>query len=135
MRASSNATDPSIPRRLLEGDLDNILHKALKKDPKERYANIGSFGEDLQRHLMNQPVQARPDTVTYRMTKFVRRHRGGVTAGVLTIIAILAGLVGTITQARLGASAGAHSATRARPGLARIELRRGGQRVRQFPAR
>jgi tetratricopeptide (TPR) repeat protein len=99
-RASSTAGIANIPRRTLEGDLDNILHKALKKDPSERYATVGSFADDLQRYLADQPVQARPDTVAYRTSKFIRRHRGGVTAGVLTVLAIVAGLVGTVTQAR-----------------------------------
>jgi eukaryotic-like serine/threonine-protein kinase len=99
-RASSMAGIANIPRRTLEGDLDNILHKALKQEPSERYATIGSFAEDLHRYLADQPVQARPDTVAYRTSKFIRRHRGGVTAGILTVLAIVAGLVGTVTQAR-----------------------------------
>jgi eukaryotic-like serine/threonine-protein kinase len=99
-RASSVAAIANIPRRTLEGDLDNILHKALKKEPRERYATIGSFAEDLRRYLSDQPVQARPDTLAYRTAKFIRRHRGGVTAGILTVLAIVAGLVGTVTQAR-----------------------------------
>jgi eukaryotic-like serine/threonine-protein kinase len=99
-RASSVAGIANIPRRALEGDLDNILHMALKKEPRERYATIGSFAEDLHRHLADQPVRARPDTLAYRTSKFVRRHRGGVTAGILTVLAIVAGLVGTVTQAR-----------------------------------
>jgi tetratricopeptide (TPR) repeat protein len=99
-RASSVASIAGIPRRTLEGDLDNILHKALKKEPRERYATIGSFAEDLHRYLADQPVQARPDTLAYRTGKFIRRHRGGVTAGILTVLAIVAGLAGTVTQAR-----------------------------------
>jgi serine/threonine protein kinase len=98
-RASSVAGIANIPRRTLEGDLDNILHKALKKEPRERYATIGSLADDLHRYLADQPVQARPDTLAYRTSKFIRRHRGGVTAGILTALAIVAGLVGTVTQA------------------------------------
>jgi eukaryotic-like serine/threonine-protein kinase len=99
-RASSVASIANISRRTLEGDLDNILHKALKKEPGERYATIGSFAEDLRRYLADQPVQARPDTLAYRTSKFIRRHRGGVTAGILTALAIGAGVLGTISQAR-----------------------------------
>jgi len=98
-RASSVARMASIRRASLEGDLDTILGKALKKDPAERYASVGAFGDDLQRFLTHQPVQARPDSVAYRMSKFVRRHRGGVAAAIVTTIAIISGLVGTVMQA------------------------------------
>jgi eukaryotic-like serine/threonine-protein kinase len=98
-RASSVARVATIRRASLEGDLDTILGKALKKDPAERYASIGAFSDDLQRFLTHQPVQARPDTVAYRMRKFVRRNRGGVIAGIVTTIAIVSGLVGTVLQA------------------------------------
>lgn len=82
---------PSSRRRELEGDLDNILRKALKKDDAERYATVGAFAEDLRRFLMHEPISARPDTVTYRVEKFVRRNRGSVVAGLLVAI----GLIGT----------------------------------------
>jgi serine/threonine protein kinase len=98
-QASTVARLSTVPRRSLEGDLDNILRKALKKDPAERYASVGAFSDDLQRFLTHQPVQARPDTVAYRVSKFVRRHRGGVAAGIVITIAIVSGLVGTVMQA------------------------------------
>jgi len=90
-RASAVAVVPTIRRRSLEGDLDNILRKALKKDPKERYASVGAFAEDLRRFLTHEPVQARADTIPYRVSKFVRRHRGGVVSALLVAL----GLIGT----------------------------------------
>jgi tetratricopeptide (TPR) repeat protein len=99
-RASSVARLSSVPRRALEGDLDNILHKALKKDPAERYASASAFAQDLTRFLDHMPVTARPDTLGYRTAKFVRRHRVGVALSSMTLTAILAGLVGTAWQAR-----------------------------------
>jgi eukaryotic-like serine/threonine-protein kinase len=90
-RASLAATIPAIRRRALEGDLDNILRKALKKEPAERYASVGFFADDLKRFLTHEPVQARPDTIPYRVSKFVRRHRGGVISALLVAI----GLIGT----------------------------------------
>ena len=78
-------------RRALEGDLDNILSKALRKDPTERYASVGALAEDLRRYLAHEPVLARPDTMPYRIAKFVRRNRGSVLSGVL----IALGLIGT----------------------------------------
>ncbi|HEY0745400.1 MAG TPA: serine/threonine-protein kinase [Steroidobacteraceae bacterium] len=97
-RASSAALG-AIRRRHLQGDLDNILSKALKKEPAERYASIGAFADDLQRFVSDEPVKARPDTVAYRTTKFVRRHRGGVILSALSTIAIIGGAIGTILQA------------------------------------
>lgn len=90
-RASAAATGPVSTRRALQGDLDNILAKALKKDPAERYASVVAFAEDLRRFLAHEPVSARADTVPYRVGKFVRRNRGSVVAGLLVAI----GLVGT----------------------------------------
>ena len=96
--ASSVGEVVSIPRRSLEGDLDNILAKAMKKAAAERYASVGEFAEDLKRYLLHEPVKARADTVTYRMTKFVRRHRGGVLSGVLTLLVLCAATVVTFMQ-------------------------------------
>jgi serine/threonine-protein kinase len=78
-------------QRELEGDLDNILAKALKKAPEERYANAAAFADDLRRYLHQEPVTARADTISYRVGKFVRRHRAAVvsaTAGVLALLAV-----------------------------------------------
>ena len=99
-RPSMVASAPISRRRALEGDLDTILGKALKKDPAERYASVGAFAEDLRRFLAHEPISARPDTVPYRVAKFVRRNRGSVIAGLLVAI----GLIGTsgfaLTQMR-----------------------------------
>ncbi|MDQ2927687.1 MAG: hypothetical protein M3R22_05915, partial [Pseudomonadota bacterium] len=98
--AARRASTPDKLKRALQGDLDNIVAKALKKNPAERYATVDAFGDDLRRYLGHQPVSARPDTLTYRLGKFARRNRVTVAAGALTALAIVAGLVGTITQAR-----------------------------------
>ena len=94
---SRAATTPDL-RRLLQGDLDNITAQALRKLPSERYGTVAAFAEDLRRHRAHEPVSARPDSLGYRTRKFVRRHRGSVAASALTLLAILGGLVGTITQ-------------------------------------
>jgi serine/threonine-protein kinase len=90
-RASAASIVPTIRRRTLEGDLDNILRKALKKEPGERYASVGAFADDLKRFLTHEPVQARADTIPYRVSKFVRRHQGGV----LSALAVTLALIGT----------------------------------------
>jgi serine/threonine protein kinase len=79
-------------RRQLRGDLDTIIAKALKKDPKERYSSATAFADDLQRYLNHQPISARPDTLIYRAGKFLRRRRLPVAAVLLLIAGLATGL-------------------------------------------
>jgi eukaryotic-like serine/threonine-protein kinase len=95
---ASTAAEDSGRRRALDGDLDNILSKALKKAPAERYSNAPAFSDDLRRFLSQEPVTAGPDTVRYRVTKFVQRHRGAVATSVLTGITLLLAIAITTTQ-------------------------------------
>ena len=78
--------------RALRGDLDNIVVKALKKTPAERYANAALLADDLRRYLDDEPVMARPDTLNYRVAKFIRRHRLGVAAAGVVVMALTAGV-------------------------------------------
>jgi len=96
-RPSQVARAPLATRRALQGDLDTILGKALRKDPAARYASVVAFSEDLRRFLADEPVLARPDTVPYRVAKFVRRNRGSVLGGLV----IALGLLGTSAFALL----------------------------------
>ncbi len=75
--------------RALRGDLDNIVAKALRKEPENRYRSAELLAQDLRRYLAHEPVSARPDTLSYRTARFVRRHRGGVAVGVLTALALI----------------------------------------------
>jgi eukaryotic-like serine/threonine-protein kinase len=88
-------------QRQLAGDLDNIILKALSKEPSRRYASVDQFSEDVRRHLVGLPVIARKDTWGYRTTKFVRRNRAVVVAASVTFVALIAGIVGTTWQARV----------------------------------
>jgi serine/threonine protein kinase len=97
-QASTVTSMPTPWRRSLQGDLDNILGKALKKAPAERYASVGAFADDLRRYLTHEPVKACADTATYRLTKFVRRHRGGVLSGLLTVLVLCAATITTFLQ-------------------------------------
>ena len=81
--------------KFLKGDLDNIILKALRKEPERRYQSVQEFSEDIRRHLTGLPVTATADTRIYRIGKFVRRHRAGVLGGVLMLFTIL--LATTIT--------------------------------------
>ena len=97
-QASTISGIPTPWRRSLQGDLDNILGKALKKEPAERYASVGAFADDLKRYLTHEPVKACADTATYRLTKFVRRHRGGVLSGLLTLLVLCAATITIFLQ-------------------------------------
>ena len=96
--ASDMASNPA-DRKALKGDLDNIVAKALKKAPGERYATVDAFADDLRRHLDHEPVSARADSFGYRVAKFVRRHRLVVGAVSLTLLALVGGVAGTTWQA------------------------------------
>jgi eukaryotic-like serine/threonine-protein kinase len=96
--AAKRSTTPDKLRRLLRGDLDTIMAKALKKAPAERYPSVAAFADDLRRHLENQPISARPDTRAYRTRKFIRRNRTVVALASLAIIAVIAGIGGIWTQ-------------------------------------
>jgi tetratricopeptide (TPR) repeat protein len=90
--AERRATSPDKLRRLLRGDLDTILRKALKKHPGERYDSVVAMADDLRRYLRHEPISARPDTLAYRGAKFVRRNRLAVAAVTLTVAGLLIGL-------------------------------------------
>ena len=83
----------------LRGDLDNIILKALRKEPERRYQSVPEFSEDIRRHLEGLPVSATADTRRYRLAKFVKRHRTGVLAGFLIFLSLLTGISVAIWQA------------------------------------
>lgn len=94
---------PPRLRRALEGDIDNIVLMALRKEPQRRYASVEQFAEDIRRHLEGHTVIARADTPGYRAAKFVRRHRAAVLSAGLVTVALLAGLTTTLWQWRVAA--------------------------------
>jgi serine/threonine protein kinase len=98
--AARRATVPEKLSRLLRGDLDTIVAKALKKNPQERYASVTALADDLGRYLKHEPISARPDTLGYRAAKFVRRNRTAVVLASLAFAAVMAGVTGTLVQAR-----------------------------------
>lgn len=90
-------------RRALQGDLDNVLLMALRKEPERRYASVDQFSEDLRHYLDGMPVRARGDSLQYRASKFMSRHKYAVTAASLAALALVAGIVTTTWQARIAA--------------------------------
>jgi eukaryotic-like serine/threonine-protein kinase len=88
-------------RRQLAGDLDNIVLMALRKEPQRRYASVEQFSQDIRRHLENLPVVARADTLRYRTSKFLARHKGGMAAAAAVLVTLLVGMAVTVREARI----------------------------------
>jgi len=99
VRPSDAAPLPTQQARALRGDLDNIVLKALKKSPAERYPTVEAFAEDLRRHLKHEPVSARPDSLTYRTGKFLVRNKLAVGAAAIVSLTIVAAAAVSIHQA------------------------------------
>ncbi len=89
-------------KRKLTGDIDNIILKALNKEPERRYQSAEQLSEDLRRHLEGLPVLARQLTIWYRSRKFIRRHKSAVLVTAVAVIALIAGLL-EINRQRLRA--------------------------------
>lgn len=91
--AGLRRTTPEALRRDLGGDLDWVVMKAIEKDRDRRYASVGDLLRDLEAFLRHEPVDARPPTFGYRASKFVRRHRAGVAAAGVALVALVGGTV------------------------------------------
>ncbi len=90
---------PVARRAALRGDLDNIVQKALQRDPAQRYASADALAQDLLRHLDGVPVLAHPDSLAYRARKFAARNRLVVAAGSAVALALLVGIGLALWQA------------------------------------
>ncbi len=93
--AAQRQLEPAKLARLLRGDLDWIVMKALEKDRNRRYETANGFGMDVQRYLAEEPVLAGPPTASYRLRKFLRRNRRAVLATSVLLVALLGGIAGT----------------------------------------
>ena len=89
--ASARATEPGMLQRLMRGDLDWIVMKALEKERTRRYESAASLAQDVQRFLGHEPVVARPPSRAYKVSKFMRRNRTAVGAAAAILVALLAG--------------------------------------------
>jgi len=92
---------PEASRGAARGDLDNIILKALRKEPAERYVSVFAFADDLGRWLEGRAVSASPATLWYRTRKFVVRHKLKAAAAAVVVVAVGAGGAATAWQAHV----------------------------------
>src|SRR5215831_16128156 len=88
--AANRATDPAKLTKLVRGELDWIVMKALEKDRNRRYETPNGFALDILRYLADEPVLAGPPSAAYRLKKFVKRNKGPVVAAGLVLLALVA---------------------------------------------
>jgi eukaryotic-like serine/threonine-protein kinase len=100
LTANTGDSESGKSARRMRGDLDTVVLKALRKDPKQRYATAQAFADDLKRYLAFEPIAAKPDAGWYRVGRFVRRNRWGMMAVTSVLIALTAGALSTLWQAR-----------------------------------
>ena len=91
--------DP-VTRKTVRGDLELIVQRALHKDPVRRYASARDLGDDLRRFLQGRPVSARRDSLGYRLSRLVGRHPATSALSLALLVAVVLGVVGTVSQAR-----------------------------------
>jgi serine/threonine protein kinase len=89
--AANRGTEPAKLTKLVRGELDWIVMKALEKDRNRRYETANGFAMDVQRYLADEPVEACPPSAAYRLRKFAQRHRGAVLAAAVVAAAVLLG--------------------------------------------
>jgi len=87
----STPVSPSHHNRQIPRDLDWMILKAMDRDPSQRYQTVGALADDLQRHLRDEPVVAGPPSIRYRVSKFYRRNRASVIAGIVAMVALIGG--------------------------------------------
>ncbi len=85
----------------LRGDLDNIVLKALRREPERRYATVAEFSRDIKNYLAGYPVSARPDTFSYRTKKLISRNPLAFSAILIAFVSLIAGLFAVSYQARI----------------------------------
>jgi serine/threonine protein kinase len=98
--ARRRGSSPGALSRHLRGDLDTLLHTALRKDPDLRYASVEALGQDIRAYLEGQPLAARPKARLYAFRKFVRRHRFAAAAAAAVATLLLFFLTALMIQAR-----------------------------------
>ena len=97
--AARRGTTVARLKRLLSGEIGNILMMAMRKEPQRRYSSVEQMSADIERYLEGQPIIARPDTFGYRTNKFIQRHRVSAAAGAIVLFLIVGFAVAMYLQA------------------------------------
>jgi serine/threonine protein kinase len=97
--AAVRQSEPARLTKLVRGDLDWIVMKALEKDRGRRYETANGFAMDVRRHLSGEPVQAAPPSAAYRIKKFARKHRAGLATAAVIASLLVAGVAVSSWQA------------------------------------
>src|SRR5262249_19499017 len=97
--ATQRRLNPDQVNRVVKGELDWIVMKALEKDRTRRYESANGLAADLQRYLANEVVTAAPPTLGYQLKKYARRHRMPLTIAAFFVSVLFAGIVTTTWQA------------------------------------
>ncbi len=92
--SAARGTSPRKLQRLLAGDLELIVLKALQKEPERRYGSADQFAEDIDRYFAGRPVRAHRDGRLYRLGKLIRRHPATTALGILAVAALGLALIG-----------------------------------------
>ena len=92
--------DPlSLVSRMYRGDIETIVARALEKDKARRYASAADLAADIRRHLEDEPITAKPPSTTYRLQKFVRRHKALVAGTAAVFLVLVAGVITSTSEA------------------------------------
>ena len=125
----ARSTHPEELRRHLRGDLDTIVLTAMHKDRQMRYPSVERLADDIDRYLTGLPVLAHRDSVGYRASKFVRRHKAPVIACAIALLSLIGGVIGTTTG--LVRTAAALERVEREKETARLEARKA-ERINEF---
>jgi len=106
----------------LQGDVDNIVLMALRKEPERRYGSVMQFSEDIRRHLEGLPVIARKDTLGYRSAKFLQRHKAGVAAAAAIVTLVIGAIAILIWERNAAVQARAEAFSRELAANAIVQL-------------
>ena len=93
-------TGVSRLKKMLQGDLDNIVMMALRKEPERRYVSAEQLSQDIERYLDGHPIAAQKDTAGYRLKKFVQRNRVTVLAGATIFLLLIGFSISMVIQSR-----------------------------------
>src|SRR5262249_48999774 len=99
--AERHGVEPREFSKELRGELDWVVMKCLEKDRNRRYESASALARDIERHLHDEPVEACPPSVAYRLKKSLRKHRTGALALAATLGVLLLAVAGLAISNRL----------------------------------